>query len=294
MEGQARVERWGDERIGDVMAVLDAAMPEECLTEDDVRSVLFDDPDPACVFGMAGTGVVAAVLRTTEYGPVAYVQVVAVVPGRRRSGIGKALLDAAHRWAFDELGTQVVVAGGASPFYLWPGVDVLATPALCLFESLGYGFKHPALDMVFPSRFRAPVPEGVEVRRVLGDADAEATLAFVAGHWPSTTWIAECGRGIEHGACHMAVDAASGAVAGFGCHSVNRLGTLGPIGTDPGRRRSGIGAALVSAIATDVMVAGIEQVQVSWVGPQRFYAKVAGATTSRAYVSLLLERPSSA
>lgn len=331
---------WGPDRLGDVMAVVEAALPAERLTDDEVGTILFDDPDPTLVVGIDGVGVAAAVVRGSSPASLSapsapsglsapsasgrvraqsvhagdpvtgHVQLVAVVPEAQRAGHGGALLRAVHRWAFEDQGAAAVVAGAGAPFSLWPGVDVQAAGAQCLFESLGYEQERAYLDLTFPSRFRAPVPDGVEVRRVLGDADAEATLAFVAHHWPH--WVAECRRGIEHGACHAAiaiaadddaapaatdaaadVDGARGTVVGFGCHSVNRLGVLGPIGTDPAWRGKGIGSALTSAIATDVMAAGIEHVQVAGIGPYRFYAKVAGATTSRAYLKLVLCPPGS-
>jgi len=279
------------------MAVVDAALPDERLTEDEIGTILFDDPEPTCLFGIPGTGVAAGVLRPHTTSPnLVHVQVVAVTPDARRRGAGAALLGELHRWAFDDQRVTSVVAGGGAPFYLWPGIDVNATGALCMFESLGYDVDRGYLDLTFPSRFRSPVPEGVEVRRVLCDADADSALAFVAAHWP--TWVAECRRGIEHGACHIAVAASrgdagdgDGDVVGFGCHSVNRLGVLGPIGTHPARRDAGVGSAVMSAIATDVMVAGLDEVRVSWIGPYRFYAKAAGASTARAYLSYVLRRP---
>ena len=75
-------------------------------------------------------------------------------------------------------------------------------------------------------------------------------------------------------------------VDGFGCHSVNRLGWLGPMGTDPVQRHGGIGTALLSAIATDLQAAGLSTVEVAWVGPVGFYANAAGATVSRTFRSL--------
>jgi GNAT superfamily N-acetyltransferase len=297
-----QVEPWAVDRVADVMAVVDAALPGEGLTDDDVTAVLFDDPDPTRVVAVDGAGVAAAVVRTTSGRPVAHVQLVAVTPKECRRGVASALLADLHRWAFDEHAADAVVAGAGAPFYLWPGVDVYATAALCLFEAFGYRTERGYLDLSFSSRFRAKMPDGVEVRRVLGDDDADRTLAFVAAHWPN--WVPECRRGIEHGACHAAFDVApgaaperassgvtGGAVVGFGCHSVNRLGVLGPIGTDPARRKAGVGSALMSAIATDVMAAGLDEVRVSWIGPYRFYADAAGATTWRAYLNLVLPRP---
>ena len=293
-----QLEVWDRSRLGDVMAIVDAAMPGEALTEDDVAANLFDDPDPVRVVagggdggdGGGGAGVVAAVVRTGAEGRLdAFVQLVAVHPREQRRGVGQALLADVHRWAFDEMGAASMQAGAGAPFYLWPGVDVHAIPAQSLFEAMGYRPFGGVLDLQYSSRFRAPAPDGVVVRRVIDDSDADRALSFVSVHWPN--WVAECRRGIEHATCHLAVEQATDQVLAFGCHSVNRFGFLGPIGTNPDRQSRGVGTALLSAIASDVMAAGLDTVQVAWIGPVRFYAKAAGATTSRAYLKLGLPRP---
>ena len=51
-------------------------------------------------------------------------------------GRGRLLLEAAQGWAVDAGADEVWVAG-ASPFTLWPGIDVSWTRALCLFEAAG-------------------------------------------------------------------------------------------------------------------------------------------------------------
>lgn len=278
------METWGRGELDRIIALVAAALPGEDLQDDDVVANLFDDPDPVRVIGApGGAGFVAGVQR----GPVAHVQLLAVQPGARRRGVGTALIEAFEAWAFDEAGVTAVVVGAGAPFYLFAGVDVRATAALCLFESLGYRARGAELNLSFPSRFRAPTPPGIEVRRVLEEDDASRAGDFVRAHWPN--WVPELQRGIEHGACHLAIDA-SGAVAGFGCHSVNRLGWLGPIGTDPEQRAGGVGTALLSAIAKDVMAAGIESVEVSWIGPIGFYAKAADASVSRVFRSLAKSR----
>ena len=275
------LERWDRARSADLAAVVDAALPGEGLTEDELVAVCWEDVDPTVVLGAAdGTGVAAGVV----HGEVAFVQLVAVAPDARRQGLGRALVDGLAAWARNEHGATTLAVGGCAPFYLWPGVDVHATPALCLFEALGFRARGAELNLSFPTAHRAPAPEGVEVRRALEEADVTAGLAFVATHWPN--WVAETRRGIDHGACHLAWSeggAGDGEVIGFGCHSVNRLGWLGPMGTDPTRRSSGTGNALLGAIATDLMAAGLSSVEVAWIGPVRFYAKAAGATTSHAY-----------
>jgi hypothetical protein len=160
---------------------------------------------------------------------------------------------------------------------------------LCLFESLGFTARGCEMNMAFLTSHRAPVPDGVELRRALEDVDVDAALSFVGRHWPN--WVAEARRGIDHGSCHLGVSSSDGAVVGFGCHSVNRLGWLGPMGTDPDRRHGGLGNALLGAIATDLMAAGLSSVEVAWVGPIGFYANAAGASVSRTFRTLTLSRP---
>ena len=285
------MEVWGRDRIDDVMRVVGAALPGEALTDDDVLGVLFDDIDPVRVVATDnGGGIAGAVVRTPMGGgaPLVHLQLLGVDPSCQRNGLGHALVEAVEEWAFNDVGAAAVVAGAGAPFYLFPGVDTHATAALCLFEARGYRPRGAEFNLSYPSSFRAPAPSGVEIRRVLEEADARDALAFVARVWPN--WVPETERGIEHGACHVAV-APEGAVIAFGCHSVNRLGWLGPIGTDPDRRQGGVGTALLSVIAKDVMAAGFDRVEVAWIGPIGFYAKSAGASVSRVFRSLALPRP---
>jgi GNAT superfamily N-acetyltransferase len=287
------MERWDRSHAAELVALTDLALPGENLTEDDLVACLWEDDDPTVVFALPEVGVAAAVVRRLGDRRAGFVQLVAVAPSARRQGAGRRLMGAVEEWAFGEQLALSLQVGGGAPFYLWPGVDVHATPALCFFEALGYSPSGSELNMSFPTRHRAPVPAGVVVRRALDDDDAAAGLAFVERLWPN--WLAETRRGIEHGACHLAFAAAAddgdgGAVVGFGCHSVNRLGWLGPMGTDPERRHTGLGNALLAAIATDLMAAGVESVEVAWVGPLGFYAKAAGATVSRAFRGYGLSR----
>ena len=169
---------------------------------------------------------------------------------------------------------------------MWPGVDVAHTEALCLFESDGYEVTGGEVNMRCSTTFRADAPNGVVVRRALDDDVVDRTLALVRREWP--WWEAEVSRAIEHGCCHTALrddDDASPAL-GFACHSVNRAGWIGPMGTDPTQQHVGVGAALLSQLCRDLMIAEIEHAEIAWVGPVSFYAKAAGAKVSRSFRSL--------
>ena len=283
------MQSWGRERAADVARIVDRALPDECLAEDDLAVCLWDETDPAIVVGLpGGEGVVAAVVRDVGQHRIAAVQLIAVLPEVRRRGHGRALLEHVRTWAFDEHNVLALHAAGGTPFYLWPGVDVRATEALCFFERSGFERLGAALNMSYPSSFRAPLPAGLVVLRVEHEREAKACLAFVARHWPQ--WVEETQRAVDRRSCLLVMDD-NAAITGFGCHSVNRKGWLGPMGTDPDKRHAGLGKSLLGAIAADVHTAGMDSVEVSWLGPVGFYANGAGATMSRAFQTMTLHRP---
>ncbi|WP_208028431.1 GNAT family N-acetyltransferase [Rhabdothermincola sediminis] len=274
------MERWGPERLDELARLVDRALPQERLTADELLASSWDDP--GIVLGTpSGDGAVSAVVRSFGELRIGWVKLIVVAPERQREGVGKALLHTAETWAFDQ-GASEVQLGGAAPFYLWPGVDVEMLGMLCLAESSGYESVGSEINMALPTEFRAEPPAGVALRRVLDDRDIEAVQTFVSAHWP--WWRPELDRGVEQGGCHAAFTVSAHDVVGFACHSVNRSGWIGPMGTDPQRRHAGVGHALLGALCADLMVAHITRAEISWVGPVRFYAK-AGARVSRSFRS---------
>lgn len=300
---------WDRSQAAALTALVAAALPDEDLSEDELLAVCWDDPAadaPAGEVGVVlatddGAGAVAAVVRAWGVAPdvhkVAFVKLVAVHPDARRHGRGHALLAAAETWAWEQGATELQLCGSA-PFYLWPGVDATATEMLCLAEARGYRSFSSDVNMSLPTTFRADPPAGATVRRVITEEDVHRVHALVDASWPN--WWAETARAIEHGCCHavfVAEPDSSGApgerAIGFGCHSVNRAGWLGPMGTDPDRRAQGVGQALLGQISRDLMIAEFAHTEISWVGPVRFYAK-SGATVSRVFRGYRLRRPADA
>jgi GNAT superfamily N-acetyltransferase len=256
--------------------LVDVALPGERLTGDELLSCCFEDPDPTAVLATQdGEGVVVVVVR----GGVGFLQLVAVSPAAQGEGRGRLLVEAAQRWAMDAGADEVWVAG-ASPFTLWPGIDVSWTRALCMFEAAGYEPVGAVLGMSCPTTFRQAAPEGIDVHRVLDDSEAAAVLDVVGTSWPS--WRQEVARGIEHGAALVAVDDGA-AVIGFACHSVNRTAVVGPLGVVTERRRRGVGGALLSAACYDLRAAGIPDAQFWITGGIEFLARSAGASVGRVY-----------
>jgi GNAT superfamily N-acetyltransferase len=298
---QHTIETWDVDRARALAALVEAALPGEGLSEDELVSCLWDDPPADAGSGQAGvvlalpdgTGAAAVVWRPDRDGvhrPGAFVKLVAVHPGARREGRGHALMAAAEAWAWDH-GAAELRLEGTPPFYLWPGVDAMATEALCLAESRGYEVVGTGLNLALPTGFRAPTPVGLDLHRVIDDTDVGRVERLVTTAWPE--WWDETRRAVEHGCCHAAFPVAGspgGPAVGFACHSVSRAGWLGPMGTDPDQSRGGIGQALLSAVCRDLMIAEMPRVEICWAGPLRFYAK-AGATVSRVFRQYRKPRP---
>lgn len=269
------MQEWARDQAGRLTALAGDCLPGEHLTDDELVACCWDDP--GVVLALEDGSAAVAVVARGDHG---FIRLLAVAPHARRLGHGRALVTAAEEWA-RAAGCTTMRPGPSAPFYLWPGVDVRWTPALALFESAGYRAVGAELNMSCPTSFRVEPPAGVVVERVIEDNDADAVVAFCTEAFPQ--WVAELERGIEHAACLVARDEATGAVAGFCCHSVNRAGWVGPMATDPRHRRRGVGAGLLSAACRDLRAAGHADAEIAWVGPVGFYAKAAGATVSRVF-----------
>jgi hypothetical protein len=128
--------------------------------------------------------------------------------------------------------------------------------------------------------------------RALDDDVVAAMLALVRRQWPN--WEAEAMRAVEHGCCHVARregEDGNPHALGFACHSVNRAGWIGQMGTDPTGQHGGVGTAMLSQLCRDLRIAEIREAEVAWVGPVSFYTKAAGATVSRVFRSLVRRKP---
>lgn len=263
---------WGRERVGD-LASLWAAASDEPLSEDELCGVLWDTP--GVVLGdAAGTAAAAATTYVADGLTLGSIRLVVVHPDRQRQGVGRALVRAAEAWMTAQ-GAVWVGFGSERPQYLFPGVDFTNVAALCLAEACGYEPVDSSFNMSLPTSVRVPVPDGVEVRRVVTDGDADAVVALVEAHWPG--FLDELRPGIEAGGVLAAF--ADGCAVGFCAHSVSRVGWIGPLGTDPDWEGRGIGSVLTAAACTDLMVAGLHHGEVCQVGPVRFYASLGGVTT---------------
>jgi GNAT superfamily N-acetyltransferase len=263
------------------VALTDAALPDERLSAAELRACLWDDPDPSVVLGNEN-GAVAAVVR----GTTGHLRLLVAHPAARRLGVGRTLLGEAETWLRGH-GATTIGAGAEAPFFLWPGVDVRATEVLALLEASGYDDAGAVLDMACSTELRIAAPEGVDVRLVATDAEDAAVRALLDREWPQ--WRAEADRAVAQGGC-VGAFSADGTAVGFGCHSVNRAGWIGPIGTDPAAGRGGVGGAVMGGLCAELAAAGHERTEICWVGPIAFYAKTCGAKVSRVFQTRIKRR----
>jgi GNAT superfamily N-acetyltransferase len=250
--------------------LVSAALPDEELTAADLETCCYG-PDTEVL----GDERAAAVLTVRRFGDVAgaWLVLLAVHPDHRRKGRGRELVAECAGRARRARAPDLHL-GTAFPRYVWPGVDFRFTAALALFEATGFESYGAACNMAIATSFTADLPVGVVVER----EDGDGTAALAARHFPH--WSDEVERGVAAGTCSAA--RSGGDTIGFACHSVNRGGWIGPMATDPGRQRTGVGRSLLAAVCAPLAAGGRAEADIAWVGPIGFYAK-AGARVSRVF-----------
>jgi mycothiol synthase len=265
--------------VARLVELCDVALDGEQLDRDALDTCC-GGPDDVAFWLADGSGV--AVVAPGIDHSTRHLQLLAVIPALTGAGRGRALVAAAAEHARQLGATRLELGGAARDLrYLWPGVDVRQLRMLALADSIGTRWSGAAVNLACAASYRSRPPVGVDLRRVIDDADAAAVVAFTAAGFPH--WVPELERAIEHGTAFTAVRDGGGPVVGFACHSVNRRGWFGPTGVDPEVRGRGVGAALLAASCRDLMTAGHQSVEISWIGPVAFYAQTAGAAVSRVF-----------
>jgi mycothiol synthase len=257
-------------------ALCEAAMPEERLTSDELAYLCFGANDDLAD-DVLGDERGAAVLQTQRLGShvAAWLILLAVHPSAQGAGRGKELVHAAAERA-RALGARELLLASAVPRYVWPGVDLMNTRAGMLLETCGFEREWLGTNMAIDTRFRRAPQRGVVIEQEVGAGAHD----FAAREYPY--WAPELDRAVGMGTAFAARNA-DGETIGFGCHSVNRFGWIGPMATEPARQHGGVGSAIVSAICADLAGRGCETGEISWVSNLRFYGKC-GARVSRVFM----------
>lgn len=282
------------------------AAPDEPLEPWVLREKIFEDPDrdPALWLGVreggrlagAATGVVR---RAGPEGPTGFVQFLAVAPPFRRRGLAGRLLDELEHRLFAR-GARRVRAFGAAPSYLWPGVDVRYTGALCLFERRGYRIE--GYDFNMSVDLSGPLPAGAaEARRAelarmgvvvrdLTHRDEAALRAWLERTW-GPNWTFEGLLALRRRVPTGVVAEQGGRIVGFAVFDTTRPGWFGPMGVEPGLQGSGVGVELCVRALECMARRGYSRAEIAWAGPRCFYARKVGASISRVFARMQKPAP---
>jgi GNAT superfamily N-acetyltransferase len=260
------------ERASELSAWCDLDPP----TPRDIQCSLRRDDDQVCWLGPRGEG---AVIIVPRWGSAA-VKFLAVPAAARARGIGSALLAAAHEWAAGN-GCNNIVFGLSAPGYLWPGVELGLTTMETFLTGRGYREVMWAVNQVVD----LPVELSAGQARLARPEEVEQVAAFCRTHYAH--WEIEARWSFDEVSPRCAVWFEAGDLLGFACWSVTREGWFGPMATRPdlreGRNRRGIGTGTLGVGLRGLAADGYSAAEISWVGPERFYARTAGARAHRAF-----------
>lgn len=274
VDSLSRVEEWQADRVDDLMDIVMVALPTSGICDDDLLTCCWGRGGKVISVGN-GSGAVAVRIDGLPGGQseqrTGVIELVSVRPQARRRGVGRSLISAAEEWAQDR-GASTMTLGGVGSLHLWPGVGAEMADMIQLAKSSGYRDVGLALAGSLPTSFRVADPDGVEIRRAVTDGDLENLSGYLIRTWPGKA--EEAREGVRQGTCHGAFE--GGEPVGFVCHSLNRLGWIGPLVVDPNHRRRGIGSALLGASCRDLMTAGLESASVVPAGVLGFLAGVGG------------------
>ena len=296
-----QLEGWGLEDLSAVYDLLRASLPGERIADWHVRETVFADSDASPELLLAAregdqlVGVAAAVMRRSYPGLAesrqgGWIKLLAVAPQWRRRGIGGALVRELER-RLAAAGATRVRTFRCTPHWFWPGIDLAATPALCLFLANGYQrFGEDAIDMMIPLGERDFSTSAEEQRLSVGGVrcvrvteEYAALFRAHVGSPASGNQAALVMRALPATA-HIAV--AGGDMVGFAVYDACGPGWFGPMATAAHYRGRGIGSVLLKRCCADVQARGADNLEIGPVAPIGFYSKTVDAAINRCFWTL--------
>lgn len=252
-------------------------------------------PRPLVGFGYLGRAR-SVVLGRRAWPSEGWLQVVAVTPGRRRQGIGRAIVERLLADARAEGLERVLIAGGVH--YLFPGAPLDLPEARTFLAACSARFEHETYDVrgtldgrATLDRDRAALAAAGLAVRAMDAAEGSTLLAFLEREFGpdwvyDQDWAASSGMAPDDivllvGADRAGPPVAAADIAGFA--TIHRRGPgplfgprfwedllepasggLGPIGVAARLRGRGLGRALL-AVALDTLHArGVRDCVIDW------------------------------
>ena len=283
----------------DLPALLDlcrGTLPYDRFSLPFLRRGVFDEPNHNPHYLLSAweddrlAGALLGGTRETESGPAAWMRLIAVAPAYRRQGLASRLLGELEGRLHAD-GLTRLRAGNSAPNYFWPGLDVRYTPAFCFFERHGFRRYGDAINMQVELASRdwdtaaeeaRLAQEGIIVRRLQPD-DRAAFGDWLKQHW-QPVWHYEGMVSYANEPISTFIATAQGRICAFASYNVAALEAgFGPTGTQPEYRGRGIGRILFFHCMHDLQSLGYQTVEVCWVGPISFYARIADAWINRSF-----------
>ena len=116
---------------------------------------------------------------------------------------------------------------------------------------------------------------GIVVRRAMA-SEKYRVLGWVDARF-GDGWAAECDIAFSRQPIACIVAVIDGNIVGFACYDATNLNFFGPIGVDPGRRRKGVGQAVLQLGLQSMANAGYAYAIIGGAGPVAFFQACAGA-----------------
>jgi ribosomal protein S18 acetylase RimI-like enzyme len=120
------------------------------------------------------------------------------------------------------------------------------------------------------------VPDGVEVRRALS-LERQLVRHWVAQTF-NTGWASECAISFSRVPIACFIATSDDAIVGFCCYDSTSRGVAGPLGVAEAHRGRNVGSMLIRETLAEMKANGYAYAILGWVGPEKFFERVVGAT----------------
>jgi mycothiol synthase len=208
----------------------------------------------------------------------------------RRQGIARHLIERLEQ-EFVAKGCRAAEIRGHSPHYIWPGIDLRYTEAICAVEELGYRRGNSVVNMDVDLRSSGNrEQEDVDLRydawslRQQGIEVRAATLEDLPGlklSW-RPSWVAAVRGALQYGGgCEIALF--EGRIVGFCAYGANHANEIGPLGTDERMRRKGIAGVVIKRALTQLRERGHGTAEIGWAGPLPYFSRLLEARIGRVF-----------
>lgn len=120
------------------------------------------------------------------------------------------------------------------------------------------------------------LPDGVEVRRAIS-LERRLVCQWVDQTF-NTGWASECAISFSRVPIACFIATMDESIIGFCCYDSTSRGVAGPMGVAEAHRGKNIGSTLILEALADMKAKGYAYAILGWVGPEKFFERVVGAT----------------